>query len=70
MLLVLTAVSYIVDNLAMTGCCVKFRCLSSKRIGCGANIGLEELVLWTREVQSVGAVVEKRGKQQNMLEDV
>ena len=36
----------------------------------GANIGLEELVLWTREVQNVGATVEERGKRQNMLEDV
>ena len=70
MLLCLTAVSYIVDNLAMTGRRVKFRYLSSKRIGSGANIGLEELVLWTREVQNVGATVEERGKRQNMLEDV
>ena len=36
----------------------------------GANIGLEELVLWTREVQNVGTAVEERGKRQNMLEDV
>ena len=36
----------------------------------GANIGLEALVLWTREVQNVGATVEERGKRQNMLEDV
>ena len=35
----------------------------------GANIGLEALVLWTREVQNVGATVEERGKRQNMLED-
>ena len=36
----------------------------------GANIGLEALVLWTREVQNVGAAVEERGKRQNILEDV
>ena len=44
--------------------------LSGKRIGSGANIGLEALVLWTREVQNVGAAVEECGKQQTMLEDV
>ena len=36
----------------------------------GANIGLEALVLWTREVQNVGAAVEERGKWQNLLENV
>ena len=36
----------------------------------GANFELEELVLWTCEVQNVGATVEERGKRQNMLEDV
>ena len=36
----------------------------------GANFELEELVLWTREVQNVGATIEERGKRQNMLEDV
>ena len=49
---------------------MKFRYLSGKRIGSGANIGLEELVLWTREVQNVGAAVEERGKWQNLLENV
>ena len=54
----------------MTGRRVEFRYLSDKRIGSGVNIGLEELVPWTREVQNVGAAVEERGKRQNMLEDV
>ena len=36
----------------------------------GANIGLEALVLWTREVQNVGAAVEEREKRQNLLENV
>ena len=40
------------------------------RVRGGANIGLEELVLWTREVQNVGAAVEERGKRQNLLENV
>jgi hypothetical protein len=54
----------------MTGRRVEFRYLSGKRIGCGANIGLEDLVLWMREVQNVGAAVEEREKRQNMLENV
>ena len=43
--------------------------LSDKRIGSGANIEQEALVMWTREVQNVGAAVEERhgGKQRNML---
>ena len=65
-----TAVSYIVDNLAMTGRRVEFRYLSGKRIGSGANIELEALATWTREVQKVGAAVEERGKQQAMLGNV
>ena len=40
------------------------------RVPGGANIGLEALVLWTREVQNVGAAVEERGKRQIMLQDV
>ena len=49
---------------------MKFQYLLSKRIGSGANIGLEELVLWTHKVQNVGAAVEEHGKWQNILEDV